>query len=733
MRNRKIGYNHANHGTVMDKNNNLKFILMLLILGLSLSGCASGLLDSVSSRNAVQSDEPALPSDALPAVTPSPSAVAQPAWMLPENLKTITVENARSIGQLAVVEAVFPKYFQISPDGRIGAQADLSGIDVMDMSSGELVMHISAILPDCEFGADRYFVFNQNGGFLALASRDLVQVWQVGGGLIYEAPYNLQYRTDPATCGADIPQLALSPDGTLLAVSGVEYTQSSAQQYFRIIDVLKNQAVYEWNGKDEDLHGKLYPYQGLGFSDDGKMIQTFDPTRYYALSGTEHASFRFWSVDGWQEIDRASEALNESFSPAQLRYALQGDDKIVIKNRLDGQVTASLSGTGCSQADPCDLRFSQQGQYAVILNNSDESITFHQDILASRLSIWNLGEQQMVDQALILARNLDGIRATDDGDYQDASSFMEASTPLNTWWTSTSNFNGLLEVADWIIAFAPQRLSMDAADCYFCGSCQLETASLQATCQAGILAQRQAALDFGLEAGRIVLRPQNSDEITIDLPAEFGENWDVRLLGYTQENQTVFYCLDKEQRSQSCHIYAAEVGKAVADPADIYGLRFSTDDTTAAYIDRDQKALFIVNLARGKATRVSAYQSRAWFTNPVFLSGESELVYLIQSLNDTSILSLEWVDASNAKVLRRVALDKDVIGQPTVLALNEENNLLAMGDRDGWIFLLDEEKGKIIASWQAHKDGLLGLTFAQDGQLLVSLDSGGEIKLWGVK
>ena len=76
----------------------------------------------------------------------------------------------------------------ISPNGRVGARANLDGIDVFEMDSGKLAAHIDVTLPNCQYGWDRYFSFNQDGSFIAVASRDAIQVWQVGGGLIYEEP-----------------------------------------------------------------------------------------------------------------------------------------------------------------------------------------------------------------------------------------------------------------------------------------------------------------------------------------------------------------------------------------------------------------------------------------------------------------------------------------------------------------------------------------------------------------
>ncbi len=669
---------------------------------------------------------------ATPAATTTATVVLQ--VVIPDDSPAITRENTEKISELADVSPAYPPYLQVSPDGRVGARADLSGIDVYEMDSKKLMMHIAAELPDCQYSTDRYFVFNQNGGFIALAAKDSLQVWQIGGGRIYSAPYSLRYRTDAATCGADIPQLALSPDGRLLAVNGMEYTQTSTLQYFRIIDVLDDRTVYEWDGKDDSLHGALYPYQGLGFSADGKLMQTFDPTRYYATSGEEYQSFRFWSVQDGQELDRNAAEILADFEPADLSYALQTDDAVAVKSRLTGQAAFNLTGTGCSQAAPCDLKFSGNGKYLALLDNdSVQAIAFHHDLLHEQVNLWDLAGQSMVKSQAIFARNLDGIRIGDDGAIQDAASTGSSVDTAGVWWTSTFNFNGLLASGADRVAFSPQRLSFGSDDCYFCGSCTLNLTNLQRDCRENMLVQGNSMIAFSSAKDTITLKPENGETIEVPLATQLQAGWDVRLLGYAPLNHTVFYCLDKNRRSQTCTIFSAESDKEIAAPEDIYGLRFSADGSSAAYINRNQKALFLVNLQKGKASRVPAYQSRASFINPVFLNETPHMVFLIQNLNDAKLLSLEWVDTEDGGVQRRVALEEGQVREPGVLAMNEKDDLLAVGSRDGWIYILDADSGKTIASWQASAESLIGLTFARSDGLILSLDRNGEIKAWGIK
>ena len=661
-----------------------------------------------------------------------PAATATPAMALAEGLSAITAENAREITQLAAIAPPFPEYYQISPDGRIGVRGDRSGVDIVEIAGGAAVMHIDTRLPDCEFGMERYFALNQNGGFIAIAAQDSIQIWQVGGGQIFDLPYTLQYRTDPNTCGADIPQLALSPDGTLLAVNGIEYSRTSAQEFFRVYDVLQNRITYEWSGADEDLHGRLYPYQGLGFSADGKLIQTFDPTRYYASSEEEYQAFRYWSVGDWQEVTGDSAIIKESFAPAQRMYAVFVDDTVIIKDRLDGKALASLSGTGCTSSAPCDLRFSPQGDFAAISDADEELLDFHFDTLLTGFTVWNVAEGQKIGQVEFLARNLDGVNVTDEGDSVNIADNPSTEKLADAWWTSPFNFNGLI-ARDGKIAFNPQQISLKPHAGYFQSACQVDLKTLAVACQPDALAQKDEIITYRADKEKLVLRSEAGVETEAFFPSELPQDWTARLMGFGEEKSTIFYCLDKNRRSQVCSIYSATDDRAIAEPEDIYGLRLSPDGQTAAYINRDQKALYIVNLPKSKVAKVSAYQARAWFTNPVYSADGSELIYIVENLKDSSMLSLEWVDSRSAKVLRRLALENGAGEQPTVLALNEESSLLAVGDAGGRVALLDVESGKIITSWQAAPARLIGLAFAQKSKLFVSLDEYGEIAVWGIQ
>ena len=277
----------------------LSVILRLLFAAALLSAClsAGGELPNGTSpadepETALAEPAPPEPVGGLPIAPPAPA----PAFTLPRDLAPITPENAQSLRELASIYPYFPPYYHISDDGTRTATGDMQTVEIREAATGELLSTIPAALPDCDFGFDRYFRLNSDGTFIALVNGQNIEVWQAGGGLIYTSPITSEFTSNALACGADLPELALSPDGRLLVISGIAYARTTSKRYFRVVDVRANETLYEWDGTKDSPHGSLYTYYGLGFSDDGLMLQTFDPTRFIRSEGDVHQSFRFWSV-----------------------------------------------------------------------------------------------------------------------------------------------------------------------------------------------------------------------------------------------------------------------------------------------------------------------------------------------------------------------------------------------------------------------------------------------------
>jgi len=408
-----------------------------------------------------------------------------------------------------------------------------------------------------------------------------------------------------------------------------------------------------------------------------------------------------------------------------------------VMNKVTGQVKVELKGTACSRDYPCDVRLSPDGNTAAILVFTSDTVQHHQNLLATKLEVWNITGQEKVGQESIMLRNLDGIHLLDNGSYISVSQKWVDDAADVSWWTSTNNFAGLITGDNDQVHFNPQVIETQAQnDCYFCGTCSLRLGDGKIECAQEFISREKNSYQMQVIDDSLVLIPVDEKSVTepveLYLPPDFDEKWSARLLGYTEQYQKAFYCLDKNARNETCLIYDPAEAETIAEVEDIFSLRFSPDGDTAAFINRELKALFLVNLKDSKLIRVKAYEARAWFANPVFNNAGTELAYLVQDLQDAERLSLEWVDAVSGKVLRRITLDDSGIYQPSVLASNSDDSLIAVGDADGKVYVLDQGKGKVLYSWQAYTDSIVGLVFSRYNKKIVSMDADGTIKIWGV-
>ncbi len=713
-----------------------RLISSLLIVAFILAGCVFPASDELPTSPFASLSEQSVTSTEATGTAPAP--LDEIRNILPEGLVRFNKNNLASLRQVNSLEPFFPPRVLLSPDGSLAASAGLQGVEILEVATGQLISLFPVDIPVCTFGAGAQMAFDPQGKFLALTTLTAIQVWQVGGGKLFEMPVDLRYAAAAQTCGADLPQLALSPRAELLAISGVEITLKSAHKYFMIMNVFSNEPVYEWDGAVESLHGKLTGYTGLGFSPDGTLLQTFDPARFFSLSGQAHLAFRFWSVnDDWQEVERLSRKVERSFPPDQLNFALQRDATLDLLRRTDGKKIASLSGTDCSYAFPCELRLSPQVQKAALLGFTHGTLPYRQGLLAARLQVWDIASQEKVSEITLMVRDLDGVWLADDGKVSAYPAIGSTMLPEATWWTTQTHFGGLLPIEDGQLVFTPLRTSLEEGEaCSFCGTCILDVAMLQVSCSedirdnTGIPYQKETQAD-GLVLRSIVQAGSNLVSKVV-IPANIPDGWNARVAGFSSRHQTVFYCLDENDRSQGCQVYSAELGKTLANTQDIFSLRFSPSGDLAAYINREQKALNLVVLSNGKHTRVRAYQSRAYAANPLFYSGSDELVYLIENLNNPRLLSLEWLDAPSGKVLRRAALVEAIRAQPSVLALSAHDDFLALGDQSGWVYLLDPEDGHALHAFHAHPDTVIGLAFSLDDRLLITMGSNGIMRWWAV-
>ena len=670
-----------------------------------------------------------------------------------DGLAALSPANGQALTQLASLEPFFPPYTALSADGRVAALGNPWGVRLIEQASENLLSEISVQLPQCQFGAQRYLALSADGSFLALVTRDSLQVWQVGGGLLYEAPYSRRFSTDPDTCGMDMPQLAISPDGRLLAVSGMAYTRDSLTRFFRIIDILANESVYEWDGSRSNLHGSLDAVPGLGFSRDGRILQTFDALRFTLSDGSPGSAFRFWSTQDWEEIDSNDPTLVESYSAGDLLFALNTDEGLEVRVKTSGALAASLRQAPCSRFYPCQVRFSPNGAWAVLFSTLTPQQPYRVSLLAASVTIADLRRAQVLVGPSRLFRDLEGVLISDDGQVQLADAAPEAGIPGGAWWVSRERFDGLQTHINDQLSFTPQIFYLPgetftdpSRPCPFCAACRLDLQSAVLDCQPGLISDQ--GYRFNLESaansltlhgaggsllGTLDLPNHLADAIPADFPAEpGGAGLTVRVLGYSESASTLFYCLELDQRPQGCYMQNIPSGQRTDQPDGFAFLRFSPDGRRAALFDERAYRLLLADMETGRLTERGAFQARAYPAPAHFYDDGKMLAYLIQGLDDRSVFWLELVDVPDNRSLGRIPLSEARLSDPVALSADPTQRLWALGESNGRALLLDFESGTPLYEWQAHTEGLIGLEFAADGRLLVTLGLDGLLRVWGV-
>jgi hypothetical protein len=714
-------------------------VITVIISILTIAACSPAMTNLTKTVETTPDDPAAISETKTSGTQQTVEPVAPPGFIFPGNLAKISLENLQNIGEQAVVFPYIPPYYQLSNDGLRVAVGDMQTVEILDVASDKVISSIPVSLPDCDYGFDRYFRLNADGTFIALVNGQSIQVWQVGGGLIYESPLFSGFTSNAPTCGVDFPELALSPDSKLLAISGMAYSRTSVKRFFRIVDILSNSVVYEWNGNNNALHGNLYTFYGLSFSDDGRLLQTFDPLRFIRSEGNVQQAFRFWSVGDWMEVERASLLVEESFKPGQLLFPWSDSGILEIRSKVTGEVSVKINAVGCEWDSPCETRFSDDAGQAVVLNHAGEKIQFKNDNLHPAISNWDLANNQEIHSESGLFRDLEGVLPQDSGKLLRADQLAAEGKGSTEWWTFKDHFSGLQSASDGSVKFTPLASnSKNSQDCQFCDTCSVDSEMGEITCPEGIIDSEGEQITLKKEGGQFVLVRQSGDEATavgeIALPKEADlSKTRVRLLGYSIPRQTLFYCVDENLRQEGCYIYDPYMKKALAAPEDISFLRFSPDGSKAVYVNRKVNALFFYDLSARSLARKYAYQARAYPVNPVFSNDGSTLYYVIQNLNNASDLSVEILEPQTAKSLSRVSLKKAGIITPTVFSISSDGSFWALAGKNGEVSVISPEKGVLLHRWQAHTDGIIGMAIASDQQWLLTMGENGILKYWGVE
>lgn len=648
----------------------------------------------------------------------------------------ISIENVANLVLRKRIYPFFPEITQISFDGSTTAIGDLSGVKIIDLATDEVLTQIDAPVQTCHYGFRKLFQFNKDGTFLAIALKDRIQVWQVGGGVIYEALYKNNHVLDPLTCGADIPQLALSPDGKLLVESGFQISTNGVQSYFIVTDIIKNIVVYEWEGKNELPHGQLYTFPGLGFSANGSILQTFDPTRYGVGDNDYQHPFRFWSMSNWQEIDPDSKEIINGFSKGDLLFGRSAFDSFVVFDKITGIKLKAIEAAGCDRDYPCQVKFSSDGSKVAVLEGVQKE-PYMRESINTMVSIYEISNGKKLSDYPISSRDLDGILINNDGEIIQYQKSLSNRRPQ--WWTQMGYFSGFRAIDEKFIAFTPQIvLNGGKPQEPYSSSCQIQLDGYSINCfDSLIFMDGYSAVIEKKNGGISVLDTTDENNKLLaeikDPQGEVGDLWQYRLMNYAGETGIGFLCVDRNLREESCFIMDFPNNEILYDRIDLEGIQYSQISRTAAYVDKNKKALFVFSDDNDSLKQMRTYQANSLPIKPVYLSNGNELIYVVQSLENQKNIYIERIDAVEGKVIKRYDIDGIKTIDISSITVSPKEEVWAASDKTGKVYIIDPKEQTNTHAFQAVDENIVDMIFSQDGKSIFTIGWSSVISIWFIK
>ena len=721
------------------KSSGKHFSLIILVLIVMCSCSCTGLIENASEATDISSSR----DDILAVKTPPPKKIIiqTPETISNEDqqgrreLPVISIDNASDLMLQEIIYPFFPEIVHIASNGRIAAVGDLSGIRIIDLDSGSVLMQVDAVLPVCNFGMDRYFQLNYEGTFFAVATNKAVQVWQVGGGIVYETPYFNDHTLDPSVCGADIPQIALSPDGILMAESGMRFSATKVESYFRVVDIIKNTIVFERDGKSESPNGQFYTFPGLGFSSDGKVLQTFDPSRFNNNGDGFHTAFRFWSTENWREINPSSKSVTSAFDKGELQFGVTINDSITVFSKKNGVKLETIEVDGCGWENPCPMEFSPDGSKMAVLLR-DELLMYKRESISTHLVVYDLFNSRMIDDNSTVMRNLDGLLVRDDGEIIG----YDITPPdgKSTWWTNTDDFTGFNVIDEKTIAFTPQVADYrNQPQSPYSGSCQINTDDFEIECGDTFSFQDSITVTIDKIENRFTIIDITSGKSALlteiqNPPGESGDSWRFKLLDYVRKTGTGFFCIDRNLRVEICVIKDFLNNEILHEQIDLEGLQYSRKNGTAAFINKEEKSLYLFNDDTDTLIKMRTYRAVSLPIKPAFLSGGSELIYVVQSISESENIYFERIDTSLGKVIRRYDIDGLQTKGISSISVSGKEDLWAASDISGNVFIIDPEEESVIHVFRGVEEEIIDMVFNLDGKILLIMGKSGKIHIWAV-
>lgn len=654
-------------------------------------------------------------------------------WKLNEIERELIVEppdiSINNISNITFEKKFYPYYpeiVSISGNQKVIAAGDLSGVRIFDTESGEIIMEIDVDLPDCLFGADAYLHLDYSGNYLAVTTLTGVEVWQIGGGIIYRSPYLHGRTLDRLVCGMDVPQLAISPNGRLLAESGMTIEEYGFESYFRVIDILNNEIVYNWNGSLETLHGHLSTLQNTGFSADGSVLHTFDSTQFNITGEDLHNAFDYWSTETWKSLKNDSNEVRKSFPIGERYFAINRENAILIFSKDNGNLITEIGAETCVWDYPCTTAFSPDGLKIAILYPS-EKMNYKRESLITNISVFDIGSAKEIKGYQTLVRNKNSVGLKNDG------TLIVWKTDLDEgpkWWTNTSYLSGFHKFDETTIAFTPQVTDISDNQPIYTGSCLINIQSQEIECVEGIYQDSQTILFVDLLNDAFNLYEGANVIVQVKYPAGSGlDEWQVRIKAYHAETGVGYFCLDRNFREETCVVMDFDKNQIINERIDLYGFNSSPELDKVVFIDREEKELLLFDEKTGKIKPMKSYQAVSCPVKPAVLSGGKELLYFVQSLDNKQIF-IEKIALEEGKVIKRYGFEGFEEIVPSAIAVNPANDVWVIGDTNGNIYFTDPGTETIVRELRTSSSVIVDLSFSPDGKWLFSMDQAGVITSW---
>jgi len=648
----------------------------------------------------------------------------------------ITPENAGNISLKGTIYPYSPVAIDVSADGYIAAVGLDDQIAIYRKGAGEPFFSIDWEKERiCDFDYRQPFQISTDGGFIVVANHSSWQVWQIGGGIIFERERDSATQSGSHVCFPNFPQMAISPDGKFLAIHDMQREDKEFREKFYVIDVLANENVYDWDGSADGMRGDLNRYPGLGFSPDGKYLQVFDPSRYQAQEGNTHQAFRFLNVDSWQEVRLYFSGVQRSYPTGDLLFGHSREDSVRIRDRITGDLVATIEKEGCHWDYPCGVVFSKNGAYAGIMDRKKIE-PFRGIKLVSSATIYNIESGDSTLKTIRPTLSFQSIDLTDDGGLTAIDESL--TTSGNTWWTTSGYFSGLQRASNGAVQFTPQKANAHSEiDDYYWKTCVLDPPFMDVGCVDYFIdnnGQKWLIAGMADQAGfqfTDVEDAENRFEIPIPKP-NGGEEIALRYLGSDQKQQIRYVCVDINRRAEGCSIYDTRRGELLEGLYEFDGVGFSELGYLSAFVDKKERALMIINSDAGTMKKIGTYQAVAYPIPPIFIGDGSELLYFVQTTESTRRIYIERIDALKGKVIERYDVEAIRKMDVSAFAADPKGNLLAIGNADGGVTILETQTMAVITEFDTHQEAIISIEMDASSEHLMTMGRSGIIKVWQV-